>query len=132
MDIAKIDIVDPDFEGNYWLANVDIGARFNIRSDSHKAIPYLQGAVSGRAAQTTVDGTDIMIAGRALSVGAGLNYYFQPKVAFEAGLTYSFGTFDRTYIDGDEYPTDGFDASGARLQLGLTWFPFASDKRARH
>lgn len=129
IDAAKIDIQDPDLQGNYALAHGDLGVRFNFRDETEKAIPYVQAAFTARVAQATIEGIDFQLSGPAFTVGAGLNYYFQPKLAFDVGLSYSLGRFDTLTIDGDEVDIDSFDANGARFQLGLTWFPFASGKR---
>jgi opacity protein-like surface antigen len=126
LDFAKIDIRDPEIEGNYNLGQGDIGLRFSFRDQTQKAIPYAQAAFTGRVAQTTIEGTDIEISGPAFTVGGGLNYYFQPKLALDIGLSYTYGNFDTIKIDGDEVPSDKFNAAGARFQFGLTWFPFAS------
>ena len=125
-DVANIDINDSEIEGTYTLANVDLGLRFNLTDQSHKGVPYLETAFTGRAAQTTVEGFDIQISGPAFSGGVGLNYYFQPKLAFDVALSYTYGKFDRLEIDGDETPFDSFNAVGARFRIGLTWLPFAS------
>ena len=126
IDAAKIDIQDPELQGNYTLAFGDLGARFNFLDETEKAIPYVQAAFTARVAQTTIEGIDIQLSGPAFTAGAGLNYYLQPNLAFDVGLSYSLGRFDRLTLDGDEIDIDSLDASGARFQLGLTWFPFAS------
>jgi hypothetical protein len=125
-DVASIDINDSEIEGTYTLANVDFGLRFNLTDQSHKGVPYLEAAFTGRAAQTTVEGIEIQISGPAFSGGVGLNYYFQQKLAFDLGLSYTYGKFDTLEIDGDETPFDSFNATGARFRIGVTWFPFTS------
>lgn len=129
IDAANIDIQDPDLQGNYTLAHGDLGVRFNFRDETEKAIPYVQAAFTARVAQATIDGIDFQLSGPAFTAGAGLSYYFQPKLAFDVGLSYSLGRFDTLTVDGDEIDLDSFDANGARFQLGLTWFPFASQRR---
>jgi hypothetical protein len=126
LDFARVDIIDPDIEGTYDLGQGDLGVRFNFLDRTHKGVPYAQAAFTGRVAQTTIEGSDVQISGSAITAGAGFNYYFQPKLALDIGLSYSFGSFDDLKIDGDDYPMDKFDASGARFQIGLTWFPFAT------
>ena len=32
--------------------------------------------------------------------------------------------FNKLTVDGDDYPIDKFNASGARFQIGVTFFPF--------
>jgi hypothetical protein len=125
-DVANIDINDPEIEGTYTLANVDLGLRFNLTDQTYKGVPYLEAAFTGRAAQTTVEGIDIQISGPAFTGGVGLNYYFQQKLAFDVALSYTYGKFDRLEVDGDETSFDSFNAAGARFRLGITWFPFAS------
>lgn len=129
IDVAKIDIVDPGIKGNYALGQGDLGLRFNFRDQSHRAIPYFDVAATMRLAQTTIDNVDKQISGPAFTVGGGLNYYFQPKVAFDVGLSYSPGKFDTFKLDGDETAGDNFDASGARFKLGLTFYPFKSSTK---
>lgn len=126
IDGADIDIREPGISGDYTLGQADLGVRFNFRSETQKAIPYIEAALTGRAAETTDDGVDIRISGGALTLGGGLNYYFQPKLAVDVGLSFSGGRFDKLEIDGDEVPYEEVDATGTRFRVGLTWYPFAS------
>ncbi|MDP9178967.1 MAG: outer membrane beta-barrel protein [Gemmatimonadota bacterium] len=128
IDGASVDIRDPDISGDYTLAQADLGARLNFRSETRKAIPYIEAALTGRAAETTVEGVDIQLSGPAFTLGGGLNYYFQQKLALDVGLSLSFGRFDTLEIDGDEVPYEEADATGTRFRVGLTWYPFASNR----
>jgi hypothetical protein len=128
IDVAKVDIRDPEIAGNYSLGQGDLGIRVNFRDETQAAIPYLQAAFTGRVAQTTVEGFDFEVSGPAFTIGGGLNYYFQPKLALDIGLSFSSGTFDTLKVEGDEVDFDEFDATGARFQFGLTWFPFAGNR----
>lgn len=126
VDAAKIDISDPGIEGNYTLAHVDLGVRLNLADESHKAVPYIQAAYTGRAAGATIENSEYIISGSGGTLGAGLNFYSQPRVGLDVGLSYTFGNFSKLTVDGDDYPIDKFNASGARFQIGLTFFPFGN------
>jgi len=128
IDGADVDIRDAGISGDYTLAHADLGVRFNFRSETQKAIPYIEAALSGRAAETTDDGADIRLSGGALTLGGGLNYYFRQKLAVDVGLSFSGGRFDKLEIEGDEVPYEEADATGTRFRVGLTWYPFASSR----
>lgn len=127
LDAASIDSKD-DFDSNYVLAHVDLGLRLNLADGSHKAVPYLKGAFSGHAAARSIDNTDYVFSGSGGTVGAGLSYYTQPKVALDIGLAYSFGSFSKLTVDGNDHQTDNLKLSGARFQIGAMIFPFASPR----
>lgn len=122
IDLGKVDIRDPNIEGNYGLGHADLGARVNFREPTKKAIPYVDAAATVRLAQTTIEGIDFSISGAAFSLGGGLNYHFQPQLALDVGLLYSFGEFDTLEIDGEDIDIEPFSATGARFRLGLTWY----------
>jgi hypothetical protein len=128
IDGADIDIREPGISGDYTLGQADLGVRFNFRSETQKAIPYIEVALTGRAAETTDDGVDIRLSGGAFTLGGGLNYYFQQKLAVDVGLSFSGGRFEKLEIDGDEVPFEEVDATGTRFRVGLTWYPFASTR----
>src|SRR5687768_1701288 len=58
IDGANVDIREPGFPGDYTLGQADLGVRFNFRSETQKAISYIEAALTGRAAETTDDGAD--------------------------------------------------------------------------
>jgi hypothetical protein len=117
-----------DIPGNYVLAHADLGLRLSLTDQSHKVVPYIKGAFSGHAAARTVDGSDYVFSGSGGTVGIGLSYYTQPKVALDIGLASSFGSFSKLTIDGNDYPTDHLKLSGARFQIGAMIFPFAPQR----
>lgn len=128
IDGANVDIREPGISGDYTLAQADLGVRLNFRSETQKAIPYIEAALTGRAAETTDDGVDIQLSGGALTLGGGLNYYFRQGLAVDVGLSFSGGRFETLEIDGDEVPYEEADAIGTRFRVGLTWYPFASSR----
>ena len=114
----------------YNLGHFDIGARYSFASPSRAFVPFLEAALSGRAAvQENVSfdngatSDDLSLSGAGFSFGGGLAYFFNPKWALNTGLKWTVGEFN-TVKYGDVTMT-GFegDATTARFNLGMTWYP---------
>ena len=130
-DAAKVDIDEEEAEGDFGLAQFDIGARYSFLNVSPKFQPYLQASVTPRSFGADIpDGeggeNEYIFSGIGYSFGGGLNYSLSPKLAIMGGLTYTMGKFDTLEIDGNEVDLDGeeVDANGMRVRVGLSFRPF--------
>jgi len=117
--------INADGGGSYSLGHADLGVRVHFRSGPNIIVPFLQAGVSGRAISENFQGSRIIGNGAGFSFGAGLNSHFTPKVALTTGVTWTGGSFTHFTQDGATFTNPSFDATSARLQLGLTWFPGA-------
>jgi len=109
-------------------SQLDLGLQYNFANASRPLVPYLTAAVTGRAITANLEtqggDSELEYSGGGLTLGGGLQYFFTAPLAFNAGLSFTFGEFDNLEIDGEEVSdAEGQSASGARLHLGLTWYP---------
>lgn len=109
-------------EHEYALGHGDLGLRFNFASADNKLRPYLDVAASGRAMQDEI----YQISGFGGTLGGGLQYFLSTPLALDLGLKWTFGSYTTvkerdsgTSVSAD----DGIDASSARFNIGLSWYP---------
>jgi opacity protein-like surface antigen len=128
-DLAKVTIDDPDFgESSYGLAHLDLGVRLSFANPRRALVPYLNAAFTARSASAEVtDGTqtaDLSITGPAFSFGGGVQYFFSPRLALDAGLAISAGKFDKIKLNGEtaDIP-DADDSTTSRLNIGVKFYP---------
>jgi opacity protein-like surface antigen len=121
------DIQVEDSDQSYILAHFDIGARYSFGSASAALRPFVQGAFSGRAFSLDAGSAGTLEArGPGFTAAAGLEYFFTPRVAVEAGLSYSFGEFNEGRLDGGEwvdFEDEAFSATSTRFDLGVSFHP---------
>lgn len=113
--------------GSYAMAHADIGARYSFLASSSAWRPFIQGAFSGRAVSIDEGSAGTLEArGPGFTAGAGLEYFVTPRVALEAGLSYSFGKFNEGRLNGGDwtdFEDEAFDATSSRFDLGVSWHP---------
>lgn len=131
---ARIETVGGDFD----LAHVDIGGRWHFVSASHGFVPFLEVGYSGRAAMENdvlmSDGAgntftgDLSIIGSGISFGGGLQYFVGQKWALGGTFKWTAGEFTQVKIDDLTIDGLGIDATSARFNMGLTWFPMGRSR----
>lgn len=131
---ARIETVGGDFD----LAHVDIGGRWHFVSGSHGFVPFLEVGYSGRAAMENdvlmSDGAgntftgDLSIIGSGISFGGGLQYFVGQKWALGGTFKWTAGEFTQVKIDDLTIDGLGIDATSARFNMGLTWFPMGRSR----
>lgn len=115
-----------DFDDTYQLGHFDLGARYLFGSAYRAARPYVNAAVSGRAARTEFGTETVDLRGTGFTFGGGLEYFLNRSVALEGGLDATFGDFSEGRVgDGDwqDLGAESFSATSARFNLGLAWHP---------
>jgi len=132
IDSATIITEDPTIvDGEYGLMQANVGLIYNFRP-GRTMLPYLEGAMTGwritsrvgsiDPAGNSVDG-DVFTRGFAATLGAGLHYYFAPRLAANAALSVTTGHFGDLRVNDTRGHNTDFSATSARLGLGLTWYP---------
>ena len=126
---ARIESLD----GNFDLAHVDIAGRWHFVSRSHGFVPYVEVGYSGRAATkqdvllsddvgNTYTG-DLAILGGGISVGGGMEYFIAPKWALGGAFKWTTGQFNQVKFDNITIDGLAIDATSARFNLGMSWYP---------
>ncbi len=112
------------------LGHFDLGVRWAFTSPTRRWVPSIEAAFTGRVlAEDDVElegeEVDLEISGSGFTFGVGLQYYTTPNWAIGAGLKWTGGEFSS--IKADNVTIDGFeiDATSARFNIGVTWFPQA-------
>ena len=129
IDGAEFDVEDAEVEGTWTMGHGDLGVRFHFANSLRSWVPYLQVALSARG--VSVDDaliagnpeTDVGFYGGAFSIGGGIMFYFKETLAADLQLMGSGGRFERVRIDNVTIDGLEFDASSARLNLGIAWWP---------
>jgi hypothetical protein len=118
--------------GDYDLGHVDIGGRWHFVNRS-AFVPFAEVGYAGRAAtkqgailsdgQGNTYTGDLSILGAGVSVGGGLEYFPTPGLALGGAFKWTSGQFTRVRFD--NVTVDGLqvDATSARFNLGVTWYP---------
>jgi hypothetical protein len=126
-DVASVRDREPNFRGDYSLSQFDIGARFNFANRARIVTPYFDLALTGRrfAADVTLFGLsgDAEWQGGGVSAGGGLAIHTSPRVAIDIGVKFTGGEFTDLEINGASVSDQNRRGSGARLNLGVTWYP---------
>ena len=112
---------------SYTLAHADLGLRYSFASSRSALRPFVQAAVSGRAASSDSEGTQD-IRGTGFTPGVGLAYFVTPKLALEVALSYTVGEFsERRVGDGDWTDmNDALKVDSARFDWGLSLAPLTA------
>lgn len=139
-DIAKMkikeleDLEDADFTllpGDYNLTHADIGARFSLPTEK-MVVPYVNAALSARVVSAEILDEDISLSGPAFTFGAGVQFFFNPKLALDVNLQLSAGKFTEAEAAGVKVDLDKFaeveNTNSARINIGLKFYPHFGGK----
>ncbi len=118
-----------DVEGDWTLAHLDLGVRFNFANSLRRWIPFVQAAVGHRSVNVVdpvVEGSqeeEVDFSGASLTLGGGVAYYLSPSWSLELGLHFTGGEF--TTLRVNNVSVSGFDedATSSRLNFGVRWWP---------
>ncbi len=104
------------------LGHADLGARFHFRAQE-QLFPYAQVALSGVSITDEEDDEEIKFSGGGLTIGGGVHYFFNPKLALDVNLAFTGGQFTTIEVDGDEIDgLDEVDMTTYRVRAGIMYF----------
>jgi hypothetical protein len=106
---------------DYVLIHADIGMRYSFTNPAKAWIPFVGVAATGRSMRDADE--DFEVTGSAITIGAGIHYFFKPKWAFTTSLRVSAGEFDTARAGSFSLSGLELDATSTRFGLGVTWFP---------
>ena len=129
IDGAEFDVEDAEVEGRWTMGHGDLGVRFHFANSLRSWVPYLQAALSARGVSVddaVIGGNterDVGFYGGAFSIGGGIMFFFNETLAADLQLMGSGGSFERVKIDNVTIEGLEFDATSARLNIGIAWWP---------
>ena len=129
IDGAEFDVDDAEVQGTWTMGHGDLGVRFHFANSLRSWVPYLQAALSARGVSVddaVIGGNterDVGFYGGAFSIGGGIMFFFNETFAADLQLMGSGGSFERVKIDNVTIEGLEFDATSARLNIGIAWWP---------
>ncbi|HET9439045.1 MAG TPA: outer membrane beta-barrel protein [Longimicrobiales bacterium] len=128
-DGIAFDVENPDLEGEWTMAHVDLGLRFNFANSLRRWVPFLDAAIGARAVSVedaTSDGEDVgkvTFSGGSFSLGGGISFFTSEKFALETLVKFTGGTFEQVDVGSVSVRDLDIDASSFRFKLGMSWWP---------
>jgi len=129
LDVAKQPTIDDSSpSGTFGLAQFAIGARANIPLNNARTIPYVSASIANRVLAATAtndygDTGDVEMSGRGFVLGGGIEHFFSPHMALDAGVEYASGSFDRYKTPDGDFTDRNGNSTNLRLRLGVNWRP---------
>ncbi len=132
IDGSSVDVRNQlNVEGTWAIAHADLGVRFNFANSLRRWVPYLQGALTGRAVSVTdvpatnpiSNGEDITFSGSAFTFGGGVMLYPTQTLAVDFGLLFSGGEFTEINFGNNTVSGLDIDAQSSRFGIGVSWWP---------
>jgi hypothetical protein len=131
-------VMDDGDAENMRMAHVDVGVRYAWTGRARRWVPSLELAATRRAivypdGVLTIAGGGgaealgdryVSLTGTGVTFGGAVQYYSTPTLAIGAALKVTEGVFDR-YESGDFSTDVNMDIRSTRLDIGVTWYPFA-------
>jgi hypothetical protein len=131
IDVSGVVLDGDPGEGEVSLAQVFLAGRFNFRSESARWRPFAEVGLGARGlgednvqiCDPTCANHDFAFTGGAFMFGGGVSFYATRKFAITGALNWGVGEFSDARMD--NVTVSGFeaDATTARLNLGVSWFP---------
>jgi len=129
LDGAQFEVDDAEVTGDWGMGHGDLGVRFHFANSLRSWVPYLQTSLTGWAVgvdDAQVQGqpeSDVGFLGGAVTLGGGIMFYFNQKLAADLQLVWSWGQFDQIKVDDVTVSGLEIDASSTRFNLGISWWP---------
>lgn len=130
VDGSNIEVENqPDAEGTWTMAHVDLGVRFNFANSLRSYVPYLEGAFTARAVEVSdlpannAFGVDsYSFSGGAFTLGGGVMIYASQTLAFDLGLLFSGGEFTDITVGNTTRGGFDLDTQSTRFNVGVAWW----------
>ena len=129
VDGIVFDVENPDLEGKWAMAHVDLGVRFNFANSLNRWVPFLEGALGARAVSVDDARSDgenvgtVTFSGGAASIGGGVSFFTSEKLALETLVKFTGGTFEQIDVGDVSVRNLDIEASSFRFKVGISWWP---------
>jgi hypothetical protein len=128
-DGGEFDVENSAVEGDWSMGHGDLGLRYHFANSLRSWVPYVQGALTGRAVSVTngvlnnvTQSEDITLSGGALTLGGGILFYFSETLAADLQLAWSGGTFTDVRVGSVTYNNAEVQAQSTRFNVGVSWW----------
>jgi hypothetical protein len=128
-DGITFDVENDYFGGEWSMAHVDLGLRYNFANSLRRWIPFVEASIGTRAVRlenATVDGDSVgrlNFTGGSASLGGGVGFFVSETLAIESLVKFTGGTFREIETGNVTVGDHDIDASSFRFKLGLAWWP---------
>jgi hypothetical protein len=128
-DGIVFDVDSAEVSGEWSMAHVDLGVRYNFANSLRRWVPFLEAALGARAVQVedaNVEGDSVgklNFSGGAASIGGGVSFFASEKWAIETVLKFTGGTFERVDVGNVSVNNLDIEASSFRFKVGVAWWP---------
>jgi hypothetical protein len=136
LDLSGVVLDGDNGEGEVTLAQAFAGVRVHLSGPTSRLVPFfdlgagVRGLKQDDAAIDDADcapsgpcTNDVGFSGGAFMFGGGLSFYASRTFALTGALNWAVGEFSHVQIDNVTVSGLEVDATTARLNLGITWFP---------
>ncbi len=104
---------------DYGVIHTDVGVRLSLADGTSATVPYVEGAFSGRVWNQAAYTNERVFTGNAATFGGGIQHFLDRRIALDAGLLFSHGTFTDATVNGAFVPDYRGDAVwSSRFNLG--------------
>jgi hypothetical protein len=129
VDGITFDVENAEFGGEWSMAHVDLGMRYNFANSLRRWIPFVEAAIGARAVRlenAVVNGDSVgslNFTGGSASLGGGVGFFVSEKFAIESLVKFTGGTFREVEVGNVSVNDLDIDASSFRFKLGVAWWP---------
>jgi Outer membrane protein beta-barrel domain len=131
LDGVQFDVQNTEVDGTWTMGHADLGLRYNFANSLRSWVPYVEAAITGRAVSVkdavvnqVTQSQEVSFVGGAFTLGGGVVFYFNQKLALDLQLAWSGGKFTKVDIGSATFDlTDPLDAQSSRFDVGLSWWP---------
>jgi hypothetical protein len=120
--------------GDFLLGHGDLGVRFSLANLARAFVPFLDASITGRLiAQDNVtlfvpgssspQRGEVENTGRSFSLGGGLHYFVDRRVAVTTSVRWTGGEFTTLKFGSLTTHNTGFSANTTRVNLGISFYP---------
>ena len=84
---------------DYAVIHTDFGVRYSLANGTSATVPYVEGAFSRRTWNQAAYTNERAFTGTAATVGGGMQHFLNRRMALDAGLLVSYGTFTNATLN---------------------------------
>ena len=129
VDGIQFDVENPELEGDWAMAHIDLGVRYHFANSLRRWVPFLDAALGVRAVSVddarsdSVNVGTVTFSGGSFSLGGGVAFFTSEKFSLETLVKFTGGTFEQIDVGNVSVRDLDIEASSFRFKLGVSWWP---------